>query len=199
MPRFPLLLFFYTSAVFQKPLLCLSKCLTWNKEHVLQKTLLLQRFSFLSHGILKSLHLKLLWASVTQDKERKGVTEQGGKCFAFCRRVRPWQLVRLVLRAFWCRSYVGGVRCQLESEWTSEEYNADNRQNGLSRGELQSDQNFSWEYRESFPNEECSVAFLARNRGIQRQVPDGNTFSDYTYAFCSIPNKVCCAFQSMKQ
>jgi len=98
------------------------------RTHILQKTLLLQKFFFLSHGILKSLHLKLLWASVKQDKERKGVTEQGGKYFAFCRRVRPWQLVRLVLRAFWCRSDVGGVRCQLESEWTSEEYNADNRQ-----------------------------------------------------------------------
>lgn len=37
-------------------------------------------------------------------------------------------LASLVLRAYWCRSGFRGVRCQSQSEWTSEKYGTENRQ-----------------------------------------------------------------------
>lgn len=73
--------------------------------------------------------------------------------------------------------------------------------NSLSRGQLQSDQNLSWEYRESFPNEGWCGNCIAKAWGSQPQGPNGNIFSMYSLCLsqsASNRNLLCLSIRETK-
>lgn len=142
-----------------------------------RRTLLYEDFPFSSLNILKSLDLRLLWESVAQSGERTGMWKRGrGGSTSLLQRGETMALASLVLRAYWCRSDVRGVRCQSQSEWTSKEYRTDDRQKQPFKRVTAQWSESHLRIQGELPNWGVMFDCLVKAWGSQPQVPNGNIF-----------------------